>query len=141
VTARPVPERIASTDAPHPLGAYAHAVRAAGLVFCSGQGARDPRTGREAGVVTDDAGAVTGHDIGVQTEAALRNIAEVLHSAGTDWSRLVELTVYLKNMDDFEAMNRAYARHFPAGGPARTTVGVADLPADNFVEIRAIALA
>lgn len=141
MTAHPLPERIMSTDAPQPLGAYAHAVRAAGLVFCSGQRARDPRTGREAGIVTDDSGAVTGYDIGVQTEAALHNIAEVLHGADIDWSRLIELTIYLKNMDDFEAMNRVYARHFPTGGPARTTVGVADLPADNFVEIRAIALA
>ena len=136
-----VPERIQSPDAPDPLGPYAHAVRAAGLVFCSGQGARDPRTGREAGVTTDDQGRVTSYDVRVQTDAALRNLAGVLEAAGTSWERLVELTVYLKDMRDFEAMNEVYARHFPHGGPARTTVGAADLPADNFVEIRAIALA
>ncbi len=136
-----VPHRIVSPEAPDPLGPYAHAVRAAGLIFCSGQGARDPATGREAGVTTDEHGQVTSYDIRVQTEAALRNLAGVLASAETDWERLIELTVYLKDMGDFAAMNEVYARHFPLGGPARTTVGVADLPADNFVEIRAIALA
>ena len=136
-----VPERIVSPDAPDPLGPYAHAVRAAGLVFCSGQGARDPATGREAGITLDEQGQVTAYDIRVQTEAALRNLAGVLDSAGVGWERLIELTVYLKDMDDFAAMNEVYAQHFPRGGPARTTVGVADLPADNFVEIRAIGLA
>ena len=126
--------------APDPVGPYAHAVRAAGLVFCSGQGARDPSTGKEAGVTTDGDGRVRAHDIRVQTEAALRNIAGVLDAAGTSWDRLVELTVYLKDMGDFAAMNEVYARRFPHGGPARTTIGVADLPADNFVEIRAVAL-
>lgn len=136
-----LPERVVSPDAPNPLGPYAHAVRAAGLIFCSGQGARDAATGREAGITTDDSGHVTAYDVRVQTEAALRNIAGVLDAADTSWERLVELTVYLKDMDDFTAMNEVYARHFPQGGPARTTVGVADLPADNFVEIRAVALA
>jgi reactive intermediate/imine deaminase len=135
------PERISATGAPAPLGPYAHAVRAAGFVFCSGQGARDPQTDREAGVTLDEHGRVTAYDIRVQTEAALRNVAGVLEAAGTSWERLVDLTVYLKDIDDFEAMNEVYARHFPKGGPARTTVGAADLPADNFVEIRAIALA
>jgi 2-aminomuconate deaminase len=133
-------DRVVSPDAPDPLGAYAHAVRAAGLVFCSGQGARDPATGREAGIAHDGEGTVTGYDIRVQTEAAMRNLERVLLAAGTSWDRLVELTVYLKDMDDFGAMNEVYASHFPHGGPARTTVGVDDLPAENFVEIRAIAL-
>jgi 2-aminomuconate deaminase len=134
------PERTISPDAPSPLGAYAHAVRAAGLVFCSGQGSRDPATGREAGLASNDAGQVVGYDVPVQTRASLRNLAAVLTAAGTSWDRLVELTVYLKHMDNFEAMNEVYTGHFPEGGPARTTIGVADLPADNCVEIRAIAV-
>jgi 2-aminomuconate deaminase len=136
-----LPERIMSLGSPDPLGAYAHAVRAAGLVFCSGQGARDPNTGQEAGITWDAQGRVVAYDIRVQTQAALKNIAGVLEAAGTEWDKLVELTVYLKDMSDFAAMNEVYAQHFPHGGPARTTVGVADLPADNFVEIRAVALA
>jgi reactive intermediate/imine deaminase len=136
-----LPERIVSQDAPDPLGPYAHAVRANGFVFCSGQGARDPETGREAGIELDEHDAVVGYDIAVQTEVALTNVRNVLDAAGTTWERLVELTVYLKSIDDFDAMNEVYRAHFPHGGPARTTVGVADLPADNFIEIRALALA
>ena len=135
------PVRIHSDGAPSPLGAYAHAVRAGGFVFCAGQGARDPETGREAGVVLDAAGEVVEYDIAVQTRAALRNLRGVLEAAGTNWERLVEVNVFLKDMDDFAAMNDVYAREFPNGGPARTTIGVADLPGDNFVEIRAVALA
>jgi reactive intermediate/imine deaminase len=134
-------ERIQSDGAPAPLGAYAHAVRAGGFVFCAGQGARDPETGREAGVELDSDGNVLRYDIAVQTAAALRNLRGVLEAAGTSWDRLVEVNVFLKNMDDFAAMNEVYAREFPSGGPARTTVGVSDLPGDNFVEIRAVALA
>ena len=135
------PERIQSPDAPSPLGAYAHAVRAAGLVFCSGQGARDPATGKEAGVELDEDGRVVRYDIGVQTQAALANLRRVLEASGTSWERLVEINVFLKDMNDFAAMNEVYTREFPDGGPARTTVGVADLPGDNFVEIRAVAAA
>lgn len=134
-------ERITSPDAPDPLAAYAHAVRAGGFVFCAGQGARDPETGREAGVELDAAGNVTRYDIRAQTAAALRNLRGVLESAGTSWDRLVEVNVFLKDMGDFAAMNEVYNGEFPAGGPARTTIGVADLPGDNFVEIRAVALA
>jgi 2-aminomuconate deaminase len=133
--------RIHSDGAPSPLGAYAHAVRAGGFVFCAGQGARDPETGREAGVVLDADGNVVRYDISVQTQAALRNLRGVLDAAGTSWDRLVEVNVFLKDMNDFAAMNDVYAREFPNGGPARTTIGVADLPGDNFVEIRAVALA
>jgi len=134
-------ERISSDGAPSPLGAYTHAVRAAGLVICSGQGARDPATGREAGLELDAGGNVVRYDIRVQTEAALANIRRVLEAAGTSWERLVELNVYLCDMGDFDAMNDVYSRAFPAGGPARTTIGVASLPGKNFVEIRAVALA
>jgi reactive intermediate/imine deaminase len=133
------PERIVSPDAPSPLGPYAHAVRAAGLVFCSGQGARDPATGKVAGVELVEAGRVVRYDLRLLTEAALANLRGVLEAAGTSWDRLVELNVFLKDMSDFAAMNEVYGKAFPAGGPARTTVGVADLPGDNFVEIRAIA--
>src|SRR5438046_3208288 len=89
------PERIVSPDAPAALGAYAHAVRAAGLVFCSGQGARDPATGEAAGLERDAAGRIVGHDIRAQTAAALRNLRAVLEAAGTSWERLVEVNVFL----------------------------------------------
>lgn len=141
--ADPMPSSIRpifTPGAPSPLGAYPHGVAAGGFVFCSGQGARDPETGLEAGVTLDDQGGVVAHDIRVQTEAALRNLGEVLTAAGSSWDRLVEINVYLKDMGEFDEMNAVYNAHFPDGGPARTTIGVADLPRNNFVEIRAVAL-
>ena len=93
-----------------------------------------------SGLTLDEHGVLS-YDIRVQTAASLRNLATVLDAAGTSWDQLVELTVYLKDMDDFTVMNEVYTEHFPGGGPARTTIGVVDLPADNFVEIRAVALA
>ncbi len=132
---------IFTPGAPSPLGTYPHAVKANGLVYCSGQGARDPETGREDGVTLDADGRVVDHDIKAQTAAALRNLREVLEAAGSSWDRLIEINVYLKDMAEFGAMNEVYNSHFPDSGPARTTLGVADLPGDNFVEIRAVALA
>ena len=134
-------ERIETGAAPTPLGPYAHAVRAGGFVFCSGQGAREPGADAEAGLTRDADGRITAHDTAVQTRVALANVKLVLEAAGTSWDRLVELNVYLREMDDFDTMNAVYREHFPSGGPARTTIGVADLPGDNWVEIRAVALA
>lgn len=122
--------RVHAEASPKPLAAYPHAVVANGFVFCSGQGARDPETGR-----------VAGGDIRVQTAACLANVRGVLESAGSSFDRLVELQVYLCDMADFAAMNEVYDEHFGEGGPARTTIGVAALPAGNRIEIRAVALA
>ena len=134
-------ERIRVDDAPEPLGAYAHAVRAGGFVFCSGQGARDPETGREVGVALAPDGSVERFDARAQTEQCFRNLARVLAAAGSGLDRLVEVTVFLVDMSDFETMNDVFAAQFPQGGPARTTVAVAALPGRNVVELRAVALA
>jgi enamine deaminase RidA (YjgF/YER057c/UK114 family) len=80
-----IPERVMSPDAPDPLGRYTHAVRAAGLLFCSGQGARDPKTGREAGITLSADGVVEAYDIRVQTDVALSNVRNVLRAAGVAW--------------------------------------------------------
>jgi 2-aminomuconate deaminase len=133
--------RVRADDAPAPLGAYPHATVARGLVHCSGQGSRDPRTGEVAGLARDASGAVVGHDIAVGAEACLRNVERVLEAAGSGLDRLVALEVYLCDMRDFDGLNEVYRRWFPQGGPARTTIGVASLPAGNFIEIRAVALA
>jgi reactive intermediate/imine deaminase len=130
-----------SEAAPTPVGAYPHAVVANGFVFCSGQGSRDPETGELVGVVRDAEGRVLGHDVRAQTEACLANVERVLAAAGSGLDRLVELQVFMRDPADFAAMNEVYARHFPVRGPARTTIGVADLPLGNQIEIRAVALA
>jgi 2-aminomuconate deaminase len=127
--------------APAPLGAYSHAVKAAGLLFVSGQGARDAKTGKEAGVTLNSEGKVTAYDIEVQTRAVLDNLSIVLTASGCSLQDLVEVNVFLKDMADFQKYNRVYSEYFSfADPPARTTVQVADLPGDNFIEIKAIAL-
>lgn len=131
---------IDESKAPRPLGAYSHAVIAGNLVFLAGQGARSAATGKEAGIVLDDKGSVTSYDIAVQTEAVIENMKVVLEAAGCTLSDLVDVNVFLKDMNDFAKYNQVYSKHFSFDNPpARTTVAVADLPGNNFIEIKAIA--
>jgi len=123
-------EVIATKDAPQAIGPYSQAIKAAGLVFCSGQIALDPASG-----------AVVAGDVAQQTERVLRNLSAVLAAAGSGLDRVVKTTVFLKNMGDFAAMNEVYARYFKAAPPARSTVEAARLPKDVLVEIDVIGLA
>ena len=123
-------EVIATKDAPQAIGPYSQAIKAAGLVFCSGQIALDPASG-----------TLVGGDVAQQTERVLRNLAAVLAAAGSGLDRVVKTTVFLKNMGDFTAMNEVYGRYFKTAPPARSTVEAARLPKDVLVEIDVIALA
>lgn len=117
-----------STDkAPAAIGPYAQAVSAGGFLFTSGQLPIDPSTGE----------FVPG-GVAEQTEQVLRNIHAVLAAAGADLSHIVKTTVFLKDMNDFAAMNTVYERLMPAPYPARSTVEVARLPKDARVEIETI---
>jgi 2-iminobutanoate/2-iminopropanoate deaminase len=122
---------VVSTDrAPKAIGPYSQAIRAGGLVHCSGQIALDPATGE----------LVTG-GVAAQTERVMNNLAAVLTAAGTSLARAVKCTIYLKSMDDFAAVNEVYGRFFTAGPPpARATVEVARLPKGALVEIDCLAL-
>ena len=101
---------------------------AGALVFRSGHLPADPASGALAdGIVA-------------QTRRALRNVEAVLQAGGTGLADVVETTVFLKNMDDFAAMNEVYAASFPGVPPARSTIEVARLPRDALVEIEAVAL-
>jgi len=122
-------EVIATKDAPQAIGPYSQAIKAAGLVFCSGQIALDPASG-----------TIVGSDVAQQTERVLQNLAAVLAAAGSGLDRVVKTTVFLKNMGDFAAMNEVYGRHFKTVPPARSTVEAARLPRDVLVEIDVIAL-
>ncbi|HEY9773343.1 MAG TPA: RidA family protein [Planktothrix sp.] len=127
-------------NAPSPLGNYSHAVWAGNTLFVAGQGARDAATGKEAGVVVDDKGNVVSYDIAAQTRAVLHNLTLVLKAAGCTLQDLVDVTVFLKDMNDFEKYNQVYSEYFGfPNPPARTTVQVAGLPGKNFIEIKAIA--
>jgi len=123
-------EVIATPDAPQAIGPYSQAIKAAGLVFCSGQIALDPAKGE-----------LVGGNVGQQTERVLKNLAAVLGAAGSGLERVVKTTVFLRNMGDFAAMNEVYGRYFKTVPPARSTVEAARLPRDVLVEIDVIALA
>ena len=119
---------VQTTKAPAAVGPYAQGVVAAGLVFCSGQLPIDPASG----TVPDGVEA--------QTTQSLANLGAVLEAGGASLSTVVKTTVFLKDMNQFAAMNAVYATFFPDGPPARSTVEVARLPRDVLVEVEAIAL-
>lgn len=122
-------ETISTESAPKAIGPYSQAVRTRDLLFLSGQVALDPASGQ-----------MIAGDVREQTERVLRNLQEVLEAADSALERVVRTTVYLKDMNDFAAMNEVYGRFFTADPPARSTVEVARLPRDARVEIDAIAL-
>ena len=120
---------IATDRAPQAIGPYSQAIRAAGLIFTSGQIAIDPATSQ-----------IVGGDVSAQTERVLQNLAAILTASGSGMEKVLRCTVFLKNMGDFAAMNEVYGRHFKKAPPARSTVEVARLPKDVLVEIDVIAL-
>ena len=120
---------VRTTDAPAAVGPYSQAIVAAGMVFASGQIPLDPATGQ-----------VVEGEIGMMTRRVLMNLEAVLKAAGSSLDRTVKITVFLADMNDFQAMNAVFAEFFPTTPPARSTVEVARLPRDVRVEIDAIAL-
>lgn len=123
-------EIISTERAPGAIGPYSQAIKAGGMVFCSGQIPIDPATGE-----------FVSHIVAEQTEQVLKNLSEVLSAAGTGLENVVKTTVFLADMNDFVEMNEVYARYFGDNKPARATVQAARLPRDAKVEIECIALA
>jgi 2-iminobutanoate/2-iminopropanoate deaminase len=119
---------ILSDRGPKSIGPYSQAIRANGFLYVSGQVALDPKTGE-----------MTGTDIKQQTERTLENVKGILEGAGSNLHHVVKATVFLKDMNDFAAMNEVYGKYFASAPPARTTVQVARLPKDALVEIEVIA--
>ena len=115
---------------PKPIGPYSQGIKANGLVYLSGQVALDPKTAE-----------LVGADIRQQTERVLENIKGILEAAGVNLHHVLKTTVFLKDMNDFAAMNEVYARYFASAPPARSTVQVSRLPKDALVEIEVIAAA
>lgn len=121
---------IVHTDsAPPAAGPYSQAVIANGFVFTAGQLGLDPNTRQfvEGGVAE-------------QTHQVLKNLKAVLEAAGTGLEHAVKAVVFLKDMNDFAAMNAVYAQYLGENSPARSTVQVARLPLDGLVEIELVAL-
>jgi 2-iminobutanoate/2-iminopropanoate deaminase len=122
-------KQVISTDkAPKAIGPYSQAIKANGFIFAAGQIALDPTNGQ----------LIEG-DVARQTTRVLENLKAILEAAGSSLDRAVKGTVYLKDMNDFAAMNEVYARYFPKDPPARSTVEAARLPRDVRVEIDLIA--
>lgn len=120
---------VATPNAPAAIGPYVQAVRAGGFVFCSGQIALDPASGK-----------LLEGDVRQQTERVLQNLKAVLEAAGSSLAGVVKSSVFLAEMGDFAAMNEVYAKAFPQNPPARSTVAVKDLPKGARVEIDVIAV-
>jgi 2-iminobutanoate/2-iminopropanoate deaminase len=119
---------IATKTAPAAIGPYSQATQASGFIFLSGQIPIDPGTGQ----------LVQG-DIVVQTERVLENVGALLKAAGCTFAHVVKTTIFLADMNDFQAMNEVYAKRFPTDPPARSTVQAAALPRGARIEIEAIA--
>ena len=122
-------QRVQTDQAPAAIGPYSQGIIANGFVFTAGQVPFDPQSMQ----------LVEG-DIAVQTEQVMKNLAAILGEAGASLQTVVKTTVFLRDMDDFVAMNEVYARHFGEHKPARSTVQVARLPRDVAVEIEAVAV-
>lgn len=126
-------KQIIKTDkAPNPVGPYSQAVKinlsGAELVYSAGQVGLNPATGKmvEGGIKE-------------QTRQALENLSAILNEAGTELTKVIKSTIFIKNMNDFASMNEVYATYFGKSIPARSTVEVSRLPVDALVEIEVIA--
>lgn len=120
--------KIIHTDAaPAAVGPYSQAMVTGGMVYTSGQIALDPATG-----------ALVGTDVTEQTHQVMRNLAAVLAAAGTGLDRVVKTTCFLTDIADFAAFNAVYAEYFP-NKPARSCVGVKELPKGAICEVECVA--
>ena len=121
---------ILTDQAPAPIGPYSQGIVASGkMLFTAGQIPLDPKTGQ----------LISG-DIKIQTRQALNNVRAIIEKAGASLEAVVKTTVYLKDMNEFTAMNEVYAEFFQHNPPARSTVEVARLPRDVKIEIDAVAV-
>jgi 2-aminomuconate deaminase len=135
------PGAVHTDRAPAPVGAYPHARRVGDLLFVSGMGPRQPGTDAiPGGPIRDPSGQPASYDVAAQTRAVIDNVRQVLDAAGSRLEDVVDVTVFLVDMDrDFQAFNEVYAEHFAAIGPTRTTVAVRALPTPIAVELKCIA--
>ena len=134
------PDRIESRKAPEPVGLYPHARRVGNLLFLSGVGPRKRGSKEIPGVTLDANGNVSSYDIEAQCRSVFENVRIILEDAGSSWDKLVDVTVFLTDMQrDFAAYNRVYAQYFKDNQPCRTTVEVTALPTPIAIELKCIA--
>ena len=121
-------ETVSTENAPKALGPYSQALKAGGFVWCSGQIPINPATGAIEAVTIED-----------QTRQVIENLSNVLSAAGSSLASVVKTTVFIRDMNDFAALNGVYAEMFGETKPARSCVEVARLPKDVKIEIEAVA--
>ena len=121
-------QTVSTQNAPAAIGPYSQGVKVGNLIFTSGQLPMNPQSGE---LVANIEGA---------TKQSLDNVKAILESAGSSMGKIVKTVVFLRDMNDFVAMNAVYATYFPSNPPACSAVQVARLPKDAVVEIEAIAL-
>ena len=135
-------DSIHASNAPAPVGAYPHARRVGNLLFLSGVGPRRPGSNEIPGNVYDAEKRLVSYDIEAQCRQVFANVRAVLEASGARWEDLVDVTVYLTDMErDFAAYNAAWAEHFPdpAAAPCRTTLGITALPTPIAIELKCVA--
>ena len=120
---------IATNDAPHAIGPYSQAVKSGNMLFLSGQIALDPKSGN----------LIEG-DFAAQSRRVFDNLRAVLRAAGVDFRNVTRATVYLTDLGNFQTLNTIYGEYFGSHKPARSTVGVSQLPRGAQVEIDLIAV-
>lgn len=131
---------VESRRAPEPVGLYPHARRVGNLLFLSGVGPRERGSKSIPGVELSADGEVIAYDIEAQCHSVFRNVRTILEESGSDWSRLVDVTVFLTDMKrDFEIYNRVYEEYFRDNRPCRTTVEINALPTPIAIELKCIA--
>jgi 2-iminobutanoate/2-iminopropanoate deaminase len=125
-----IKEIIFTEAAPKAIGPYSQAVKVGDFIYTAGQGGMDPKTSE-----------IVPGGIEAETRQVLTNLKNILEATGSSMDQVVKTTVYLRDMQDFSAMNSVYATFFPTNPPARTTVQAAALPRGIAVEIDAVAIA
>lgn len=129
-----------SDKAPDPVGPYPHARRVGNLLYLSGVGPRKKGSKEIPGVTLDPKGNILAYDIETQCHAVFQNVRFILEASGSDWEKLVDVTVFLTNMKkDFPVFNKIYAEYFKDNKPCRTTVEVNALPTPIAIELKCIA--
>ena len=134
-------KKIDAKNAPKPVGLYPHARQVGNLLFLSGIGPRDPETNGVPGLTQSKSGNFTSFDFEAQCHSVFKNVRLVLEASGAKWEDLVDVTVFLTDMQrDFDTYNRIYAEYFKDNQPCRTTVGIHSLPTPIAIELKCMAV-
>ncbi len=133
-------EELNSDQAPEPVGPYPHARKVGNLLFLSGVGPRERGKKEIPGVTLDQDGKIQSYDIEAQCHSVFKNVKLILEASGSNWESLIDVTVFLTNMDDdFKKYNEIYSEYFKDNRPCRTTIEINKLPTPIAIELKCTA--